>query len=496
MHDLIARLESFASPRIALVGDFMLDRYVYGNVERINPEAPVPVLQTVRRDVRVGGSGNVAVAAIALGAKVSCIGVIGRDEPGERLAQLLMVAGAQTASLIRLPDRPTCVKTRYVGLAQHRHPQQILRVDEEVADPPDEQVQVTLRAAGRGEFAEADIVVIEDYNKGLFTDAFTPQLIADARDAGRTVVADPACIGDYSRYRGATIIKPNRYEASLASGIEIVDDETLAAAAERLIEIVGAEAAVITLDREGAYVHSRGGPGRRVPHRNPRSVYDVSGAGDEALAALAAALAAGCDPAEATELANVAGGLEAERPGFSPVSLDEMRDELRAMIGLRGEKVVDRPRLVEEIGRRRDRGERIVFTNGCFDLLHMGHVRYLKQARRLGHCLVVAINSDDSVRRLKGPTRPVIGQDERAEMLASLECADYVTVFDEDTPIPLLELLRPDVLVKGGSTPEVVGRDVVERYGGEVLTLDLVEGLSTTDIINQIVSAHNADPPS
>jgi D-beta-D-heptose 7-phosphate kinase/D-beta-D-heptose 1-phosphate adenosyltransferase len=486
MDRLIERITNLGSPAVTLVGDFILDCYLYGDVERVSPEAPVPVLRSVKRTSSVGGAGNVAAAVTALGATVSCVGVLGKDSGGDELVRLLMGVGARTSSLLRMGDRPTAVKTRYVGLAQHRHPQQMLRVDDETTAPLGEAVHNTLRAALRNETVSADIMVLEDYNKGVLTDANAPQLIADARSAGKRVVVDPACITDYRRYRGASLIKPNRYEASLASGIQIVDDESLHRAAVRLRDVTGAEAVLISLDREGSYLLA-GNAGQLISHRRPRSVYDVTGAGDETLAVLAVAMASGSDLAEAAELANVAGGLEVERFGFSPVSRDEMVAELRLMIGLRGSKVLDRRALAKEISHRRAKGERVVFTNGCFDLLHMGHVTYLQQARELGHCLVVAINSDDSVRRLKGPARPIIGQAERASMLAALECVDYVTVFDEDTPIPLLQALRPDILVKGGTTDVVVGRELVESYGGRVQTLQAVDGLSTTEIINRIV---------
>ena len=472
---------------MALVGDFILDRYVYGDVERINPEAPVPVLKMVRTQSIVGGAGNVAAAAAALGAKVACAGVLGTDSGGEELARLLTDAGVEVAALVKLADRPTAVKTRYVGLAQHRNAQQMLRVDDENTSPLSEQTFGTLRTAFRGLLAASDIVVIEDYNKGVITDASGPALIADARAAGKAVIVDPACIGNYARYRGATVLKPNRYEASLAAGINIVDDASLEQAARKLVEAHDIAAILITLDREGAYLYRRGAGGMRIPHRAPRAVYEVTGAGDETLAVMAVAIAAGLEYEQAAELANIAGGLEVEKMGFVPIRRDELVDELRRLVGLREGKVLARARLAEELARRRRKGGKVVFTNGCFDLLHIGHVRYLQQARRMGDCLVVAINSDDSVRRLKGPTRPVIGERERADMLAALECVDFVTIFDEDTPIPLLEALRPEILVKGGTTAVVVGHELVESYGGKVLTLDKVDGMSTTQIINKIV---------
>jgi D-beta-D-heptose 7-phosphate kinase/D-beta-D-heptose 1-phosphate adenosyltransferase len=486
MRDLMEKLERFGHPRVLLVGDFILDRYVYGDVDRINPEAPVPVLKVVRSETRVGGAGNVAAAVGALEGQAVCVGVIGQDAGGRELLQLLGQTGADTSGLVQLPDRPTALKTRYVGLAQHRNAQQMLRVDEENAEPVAAEAESSLLVRVRERMAAADIVVLEDYNKGVLSGGLAARIISLARQAGKRVVVDPACIADYTRYRGATVLKPNRYEAALAGGIEIRDNETLAAAAEKLLQAADAQAVIISLDREGAYCRRRGQEGRRIPHQYPREVYDVTGAGDETLAALAVALAEGLDYEQAEELANVAGGLEVEQFGFVPITRGQIAAELRRMIGLRGGKVLARAALAREVEHRRARGETIAFTNGVFDLLHMGHVNYLQQARELGSCLIVAINSDASVRRLKGPTRPVIGQQERAGMLAALECVDYVTIFDEETPMALLELLRPDVLVKGGTTPVVVGRELVESYGGKVTTMAPVAGLSTTEIINRI----------
>ena len=487
MDELIELLEGFGTPRVALVGDFMLDRYVYGDAERVSPEAPVPVLKVVRQESRTGGAGNVASAILALGGQVACIGVMGKDAPGNELVRMLNSAGAETASLLRLANRSTSVKTRYVGLAQHKNPQQMIRVDSENTEPVSKKVQNAIKAAVRNELKECQVLAVEDYDKGLLGDE-TVQIIAEARSAGVPIVVDPARINDYRRYRGATLLTPNRFEASLASGIEITDAKSLQRAAEQVLMIAEAEAVIVTLDKEGVFLLRRGEEGRKIPAR-PRSIYDVTGAGDIVLAALAVALAEKCSFENAAMLANEAGGLEVERFGVVPIMRQEIIDEMRRTLGLRSGKIMLRPRLTEEVARRRQKGETIVFTNGCFDLLHMGHVRHLQEARKLGSCLIVAINSDESIRRLKGPGRPVIGQDERAEVLGALECVDYVTIFDEDTPIPLLEQLRPELLVKGGTTPEVVGQEVVEGYDGKVITLGLVEGLSTTEIINRIVSA-------
>jgi D-beta-D-heptose 7-phosphate kinase/D-beta-D-heptose 1-phosphate adenosyltransferase len=456
----------------------MLDRYVYGDAERISPESPVPVLRSVRHETRTGGAGNVAAAVAALGGHVHCVGICGQDPAGDELADLLTAAGADASPLVRMAGRVTTVKTRYVGLAQHRHAQQML---------PDDAVRVTLHEAIRAKLGDATALAIEDYDKGVIDPAVTAEIIAEAREAGVPVIVDPARISDYGRYRGCSLLTPNRYEAEMASGVEIKDDKTVAEAARRLIEAADADATVITLDKEGAFLAHRDGDGERIPTR-PRSVYDVTGAGDEVLAMLAVAVAGGCDFGQAVALANVAGGLEVERFGVVPITRDEVLQELHRMIGLRGSKLYPRERLAEEIARRRCRGDKVVFTNGCFDILHVGHVTYLQQARELGECLVVAVNTDDSVQRLKGPARPVVPEQERAEMLAALECVDYVTLFDEDTPAEVIEHLRPDVLVKGGTTDYIVGTEFVQSYGGRVLHLPAVEGRSTTNIINRILA--------
>jgi len=429
MEALVKTLEGLGSPRVMLVGDFMLDCWIYGNAERLSPEAPVPVLRKIRQETMTGGASNIAPAITALGGKVVCVGVIGADASGDELCSLLMAAGADASQLIKRRDRPTTVKTRYVGLAQHRHAQQMFRLDDESVEELGDEFREVLRASIRAELRSCQVLALEDYNKGVLGQANTPQIIDDARRAGVPVVVDPALIRDYRRYAGATLLTPNRFEAALASGVEITDRESMVRAAERITAMTRADAVVITLDRDGAFLYTADGAGEVIPTR-ARSVYDVSGAGDEVLAMLALAVGDGCNLDSAVGLANVAGGLEVEQFGIIPITRAQVTDELRKMIGLRTSKVIDRESLADELVRRRKRGEKIVFTNGCFDLLHVGHVRYLQEARREGSCLVVAINSDDSVRRLKGPDRPIIGADERAEMLGALECVDYVTVFD------------------------------------------------------------------
>lgn len=488
MERLWDMLDGIGSPRVVLAGDFMLDEYVYGDVERISQEAPIPVLRVSKRDYRAGGAGNAASAVAALGGQAECVGVIGSDRQGEKIVELLAEAGVGTAGLVVLPDRPTTVKTRFVGLAQHKNPHQMLRVDEEVVDPIPEEAARRLLEDVTAAMDGNSVLALQDHNKGVLTDETARAMISAARKVGATVLVDPAPHADVSRYRGATLLTPNRHEAALASGLCLTDEASCCAAAKKILERAEARAVVITLDVQGSYLATPEG-GRLIPTL-PRAVADGTGAGDAVLAMLCVALGGGCEYAAAVELANLAGGLEVERFGVVPVTREEIRDELRRRIGLRRSKVMDRRRLAQELQRVRRDGGRVVFTNGCFDLLHMGHVNYLQQARECGTCLVVAVNSDASVRRLKGPRRPVIGQEERARMLAALECVDYVTLFDEDTPEALLDLLRPEVLVKGGSTDVIVGQDFVRGYGGEVKRLDLVAGMSTTDIIQRILETH------
>jgi D-beta-D-heptose 7-phosphate kinase/D-beta-D-heptose 1-phosphate adenosyltransferase len=492
MEKLLESLDGFGRPGVVVAGDFMLDEYVYGDVERISPEAPVPILRVVRREERCGGAGSVAMMLARLGVMVECVGLWARDETGASLTHRLSELAAETKGLVET-DGPTTRKTRFVGLAQHKNPHQILRVDEEASPFPSRRAMRAIRDSLSECLAEEKVLVIQDHNKGVVNDDNGPALIAMARQAGMQVIVDPAAIQDYSRYRGATLLTPNRFEAGRVGGVEISDDDSLACAAKKLIELTGAQAVAITLDREGAFLLSAGdATGRRVPTQ-PCAVCDGTGAGDAVVAMLALAVAEGCELGRAVALANLAGGLEVGQFGVVPITREQIREELRRRIGKRRSKVVDRVALAAELDRRRRSGEQIVFTNGVFDLLHLGHVNYLQQARELGACLVVAINSDDSVRRVKGPPRPIIGESGRANMLAALECVDYVAIFDEDTPEPLLELLRPEILVKGGTTPQIVGQAFVESYGGRVKRLDLVDGLSTTSIINRILEAHDVE---
>jgi D-beta-D-heptose 7-phosphate kinase/D-beta-D-heptose 1-phosphate adenosyltransferase len=376
-----------------------------------------------------------------------------------------------------------------MGRAQQRHPHQILRVDREVRDSLLEPVEAKLLDSIGERIADHELVLISDYAKGVCTMNVLSDVIAMCRQSGKRVIVDPIRHHDYSRYRGASSMTPNRLEASLATGGVIHRAADAFPLARKLRDELDLEAAVITLDKEGmALAHSDGHEG--IFATRPRQVYDITGAGDIVLAVIGIALAAGASYDDAIRIANVAGGLEVERVGCAIITRDELLADL-GRVPFRAEtKVLDRDSLAAEVAKRRAAGQRIVLTNGCFDILHAGHVRYLQEARTHGDCLIVAINSDASVQQIKGPTRPVIPQDDRASMLAALEGVDYVTIFHEGTPHSILQLIRPDVLVKGGtySKEQVVGRELVESYGGQVVVACEIQGLSTSAIVERIRS--------
>lgn len=490
--ELTKLVRSFCGRRVLLIGDLILDRYIYGDAERISPEAPVPVLRAVERFDRVGGSANVAACLRALGCRVVCGGVIGRDDAGDELIHLLEELGVDSSPVVRSSARPTTTKTRLVGLAQHRHRQQLLRLDDESTRPlePDEAGQLA-DYARRG-IAEVDVVCIEDYDKGVVGAALMASLRAEAKRLSKPILVDPARLSDYSRYRGVTIVTPNRGELFLAVGRDGDSIEEVAQRSETLRQRVEAQALVVTLDREGALLVRDGG-WTHVPTR-PRSVYDNTGAGDAVLAMLAAAVASGGDWEDAVRLANIAGGLEVEKFGCVPVTAEEVLAELRLEHDRRSGKLRTVDELVAELALRRDRGETVVFTNGCFDILHAGHVDLLARCHREGSLLVVGLNTDASIKALeKGSDRPVNNERDRAAVLSALESVDYVVLFNEPTPEPLIRRLRPDVLVKGRDWADrgVVGREFVEAHGGRVVLLPLVEGHSTTELIERLEKRKN-----
>jgi D-beta-D-heptose 7-phosphate kinase/D-beta-D-heptose 1-phosphate adenosyltransferase len=485
--ELVQIVRLFGGRRVLLVGDLILDRYVYGDAERISPEAPVPVLRVVESREAVGGSANVAACLRTLGCEVVCCGVIGQDAHGETLTRLITDIGVDLMGLYPVHDRPTTTKTRLVGLAQHRHRQQLLRVDDEETKPLSSWDARHILELACSLIAGVNIVCIEDYDKGLISEDLAQALIQEAAEQGKPVLVDPARLADYRRYRGAGILTPNRQELSIATGRAFDGLDAVGEAARDLLGRLSVEAMVVTIDRDGALVVQPEG-WEHVP-TTPRSVYDNTGAGDAVLAMLAAALATGADLRSATRLANIAGGLEVERFGCTPITTDEVLAELRLADRIENGKLRRLDELVAELALRRDRGETVAFTNGCFDLLHAGHVEYLRQARQCTSLLVLGLNSDESVRSLgKGKDRPLNPFEHRAAVVSALEFVDYVVGFDEPTPESLIRAIRPDVLIKGEDWKDegVVGREFVESIGGRVVLVPLVEGVSTTGLIEKI----------
>lgn len=490
---LLKTITRLGSPKVLLAGDFMLDSYIYGDALRISPEAPVQVLKVVRREYCGGGASSVAADVLTLGAKCVCIGVLGGDLNGDRLQDQLNQMGADTSGLLRLDSRPTICKERIVGLAQHRHRQQLLRVDEECTDPLTEPEFRQLLTIFQQHLADSDVVCLQDYNKGVLTADFCQTLIQMARKAGKPVLVDPPLGQDYSKFYGATLITPNRKETSVAVGFPVETTADAERAAFVLRKQLSLEAAVITLDKEGAFLVTSDFS-EHLP-TIPRTVYDVTGAGDMMLAMMAVAMAAGADLRTSLQLANIASGIEVEKFGVATVSVDEIVNEILSRHRSKTGKIQEIDTLRVELDYHRKQNETIVFTNGCFDVLHRGHIEYLNFCKKHGDVVVVGLNSDASVRQLKGPSRPINNQHDRAALLAALECVDYVVIFDEPDPLNLVMAVCPDVLVKGQDWAEkgVIGRDFVEARGGRVELAPMVEGKSSTLTIEKLKGSQNSE---
>lgn len=491
--DLVDLVQKLGQPRVLVVGDLMLDRYIWGDAERISQEAPVILLHADKREERLGGASSVATMLRALGARVSITGMVGADSDGARIRQMLNDLGIDSEGVITDPNRPSTVKERYIGRAQHRHPQQMLRVDYETRQPVPLAVESQLAQTVTRQVREAEIVLISDYDKGLCTPNLLAATIAAARAQGLRTLADPIRGSDYRKYHACSAITPNRLEASLATGRELQNRAHIFEAAAELLQRLELEAAIITLDKDGMALAHRDGRRQIFPTR-PRQVYDITGAGDMVMSMLAMALAAGASYDAAIALANVAGGLEVEKVGVATVTRDEiLHDLLVSGASLRGP--VDKLRTLDavqhELTRRRQLGQRVAFTNGCFDVLHAGHVQYLQEGRAQADMLVVGLNSDASVRRLKGNDRPINSVEARSAVLAGLHAVDYVVTFDEPTPLALIEAIRPDVLVKGADyrAHEIVGAELVQSYGGRVYLASLREGYSTSGLLRRMKAA-------
>jgi D-beta-D-heptose 7-phosphate kinase / D-beta-D-heptose 1-phosphate adenosyltransferase len=485
MSDLLGVLESFSRARVLVLGDVMLDRFVYGSVERMSPEAPVPVMTPEHTSDVPGGAANVARNVADLGGHAILIGVMGVDEAGERLRARLAEAPALQAQLVVDRTRPTTLKTRYIGDRQ-----QILRTDVESKAPLPESVAAAALAQFRAALAEADIVVLSDYAKGVLCDAVVGEAIASARAAGKPVLVDPKS-RSFLKYKGTTVLTPNRHELQNACGHECSTDEQVIAGAREILAQGICDTLVVTRGKDGMSIVGVDGTATHIKAQ-ASEVYEVSGAGDTAVAALAVALAGGADIEAAVNLANTAAGIVVGKFGVATVTAAEIVAQLDDAHSSRVRFALNT--VQRQVQRWRQLGLRVAFTNGCFDLLHPGHLSLLSQARQTADRLVVGLNSDLSVRRLKGAGRPVQTAMARAMVLTSLKSVDAVVIFEEDTPRTLIAALEPDVLVKGAdyTLDSVVGADIVLARGGKVVLAELVPSQSTTNTIQRIASSGNA----
>jgi D-beta-D-heptose 7-phosphate kinase/D-beta-D-heptose 1-phosphate adenosyltransferase len=490
---LIELVEKMAAARVALVGDFMLDRYVFGRTERISPEGPIPVLKFHREEQRLGGAGFVHAGLAALGAKVNVVGVVGQDSHAAEMRQRLIETGANVDGLIPCHDRPTVTKTRFLGSSEDKTPQQMIRLDIEETGAVDAATAEQIIARGIAAMEGAGLLCLEDYNKGVLTPAVCTKLIEHAKARGVPVFVDPARLSaaEYRKYNGATALKLNRPETERATGMRARKPDELRAAAEKLLSELNLEAVVITLNDAGSYLATRDGV-RELLASRPRQVADATGAGDMVLVALCIARAAGASWEDAVALANVAGGLEVEKLGCVPITPGEIIHDLMTERHDEFGKERALAELLPELAVHRATGRTIVFTNGCFDIIHLGHVKYFQWAKSQGDLLVVGVNTDAGISRLKGPKRPVISEDDRVGVLEELKSIDYIVRFDEDTPIELIRAIKPDVLVKGDdyAKEQVVGWDFVESCGGRVALAPLVDGRSTSAVIQKILEAY------
>lgn len=479
--------------RVAVVGDAMLDEYLMGKVGRISPEAPVPVFDVTEDYRLLGAAANVGKCLIALGAKVSLCGVVGRDAHAEELRNESNNLGIDTAGLVVDETRPTTLKTRVVARQQ-----QMIRIDRESAGPIGEDAERELIVRVEDAVAEADAVILSDYSKGALTPRVCEAAIAAAREKGIPVVVDPKELS-WDRFRGATLIKPNRPEAGWFAGKDVAGDNAAVEVGQAITDGLDIAHALITRGDKGMTLISSSGDAATPASESaksgiaqhfralPREVFDATGCGDVVATVLALALAAGADAPTAAYLANLAGAVEVTKFGAAVVTDSEILDIIAGPRAAHEAKVLTRDQAAELAADLRRRGKSVVFTNGCFDILHIGHVTYLDASRQRGDALIVGINTDASVRRLKGAGRPVQPEHDRARILAGLNCTDAIVLFDEDTPLELIQALRPDVITKGSdyAKNEVVGGDLVESWGGRVELIDLIEGKSTTKLIEK-----------
>ncbi len=481
--DLVARVDDLAGARVRTVGDLMLDRFIYGSVDRISPEGPIPVLKINRQVSMLGGSGNVLRNLAAIGASTNFVAVIGDDAVGQEVSGLVQKEiGTEPLNLVVEPKRQTTIKERFVASNQ-----QLLRADREMDRPLAHETCAQIIDRVQENLSSVPVLILSDYDKGVLNQKTLSTIISSALKAGCQIIADPKG-RDYSIYKGVSIVTPNRRELHEATGMSVDGDAAVVAACRHLIETCGIKGVLATRSEEGMTLVTSDGV---VEHlgAEAREVFDVSGAGDTVVAVLGAALASGLNILEASCLANVAAGIVVGKTGTAVAYGSEIRQALLARNGHSSqEKVSELDAVLHRVDQWRKAGYKIGFTNGSFDLLHPGHIASLQQSRSACDRLIVGLNTDASVKRYKGESRPIQDQSARATVLAALEIVDQVVLFDDDTPLKLIEAIVPDVLVKGAdyTLDQVVGGDIVIQNGGQVILADLKDGFSTTSTIAKI----------
>jgi D-beta-D-heptose 7-phosphate kinase/D-beta-D-heptose 1-phosphate adenosyltransferase len=474
-------LAKFSHCKLLVVGDLMIDEYLWGDVERISAEAPVQVVSVTHEEYNLGGSGNVVNNLVTLGAQVSAAGVVGAGADGNLVLEKFKQLGVDTRAVLADSGRPTTRKTRVI--AGHQH---VLRIDRETKKDISPPVLKTLVKRANEIIPQVDVILVSDYGKGVITRSLLKPLIATARKHGKVIIADPKGL-DFTKYAGVTIITPNKKEAGLAQGIEIIDESTLLEAGAGILESTGIDKVLITLGKDGMVLMENHKPPYKIK-AEARQVYDVSGAGDTVIASLGLGLASGLPLEAAVTLANTAAGLVVGKVGTATISQAELTNASTRWYDMSTLKQVELDDIGNLANNLKKQGKKIVLTNGCFDLLHAGHIMFFSAAKQRGDVLVVALDDDDSVTNLKGPGRPVIRARERIQIISALDVVDYVVIFSTGELKELIQTLRPDVLAKGSNykTEEVYGHEIVEGLGGRVVLIPVNEDISSTRIINNI----------
>lgn len=498
-------IAKFDQCHILVVGDLMLDEYVWGEVDRISPEAPVQVVAVQKEDFTLGGAGNVVNNIAALGAKVTVAGVIGSGSNGQLLLQMFQQIGVDTTGIFQEPDRPTTKKTRIIA-ANHAN-QQVLRIDREKKQDISKPTLQKIARVVEDKMPDIDVVLISDYEKGLITKGLLSKVKASANKHKKMIIVDPKGI-EFSKYSGVSILTPNKKEAALASGVAINNESSLEKAANKILQNISLDNLLITCGKDGMVLFDK----KKKPYwvkAEARQVFDVSGAGDTVLAVFGLAIASGASIHDSMVVANAAAGKVVSKAGTATVSKQELASAMKIVMGKVGAATVSEqefassltpddtvlsakykdlsqlPALVENLKKE---GRRLVLTNGCFDLLHAGHIMLFSESKQLGDILIVAIDDDESVKSLKGLGRPVLNEKERVRILSALDAVDYVVIFSSQELIKLIEIIQPDVLTKGSNyeTSQVFGRERVEALGGKVVLIPVIEDISSTRIIDTI----------